>query len=178
MTAAIILAMTLVWGFYGFGDNFFGTSAGIDQIAATARTIPHVAQVRILPWWAKQQAVNEIVAAPHHAAVVLYGYSCGANGVTDVAQAFRHARHIDIAGIQPSVWCRGSEVFSNVQHAQYTHSPCVLNFGLGCGRFVRAAGNTTTHVEDIRRVRLHIFADLDPGAQADVLRLIARDARR
>ena len=178
MTGAIIFVLTYVWGFYGLGDNWFGTSAGVDQIAQAARSIPHVAQVRTMRWWDMQSAANEIAAAPPHARIVLYGYSCGGNSATSISASFRGRRHMDVAAIQPSVWCGGQELHSNVQYAQYTHSPCFLNFGLGCYRFRLAPGNQTTKLEDIRRIRMHLFADLDANAQADVLRLIRGPAHR
>jgi hypothetical protein len=176
MSGAIIFAI-YVWGFYGLGDNWFGTSAGIDHIAQAARSVPGVAQVRTMPWWDMQSAANEIAAAPPHARIVLYGYSCGANSITSISASFRGQRKMDIAGIQPSVWCGGQELHTNVGHAKYTHSPCVFNFGLGCYRYRRAAGNHTTTIEDITRVRMHIFADLDRNAQADVLRIIRGGSR-
>jgi hypothetical protein len=168
---------TRVWGFWGLGDNWLGTSAGVEQIADQARRIPGVVSVRTGPYWDTQRVANEIAAAPRGDHIVLYGYSCGGNSVTTLSTSFAGRRHMDIAAIQPSVWCGGRELQANVDHAKNTHSPCYFNFGLGCYRIRRAAGNTTTTIEDITRVRMHLFADLDRQAQADVLRVIARGQR-
>ena len=64
MTGAILFLLTYVWGIYGLGDNWFGTSAGVDQIAQAAKSIPGVAQVRTARWWDMQTVANEIAATP------------------------------------------------------------------------------------------------------------------
>ena len=178
MTGAIFFVLTFVWGLWGLGDNWFGTSAGVEQIAQAARAIPHVAQVRTGPYWDMQRVANEIAATPPHSRIVIYGYSCGGNAATTISTSFRGVRDMDVAAIQPSVWCGGRALESNVHFAQYTHSPCVFNLGFGCYRFRRAPGNYRTHIEDITRVRMHIFADLDRNAQSDVLRLIRNPESR
>jgi hypothetical protein len=165
------LAGTRVWGFYGLGDNWWNTSIGIDQIAAEARKLPHVTAVRILPYWATQQAVDEMNAAPAHDRIVGYGYSCGSNALTVIAAGLR--RHIDIATIQPSVWCGGRQLTSNVRYAKNVYAPiCIFNIGLGCRWLRLAPGNTTTELVHVRRQYLHSWADTDPKAQAEVLAVI------
>jgi hypothetical protein len=163
-----------VWGFYGWGDNWFGTSSGVDDIAGEARRLPHVVSVRVLNYWETQRAADEISASPSHDRVVLYGYSCGANSVTVISAAFHGHRHMDIAGIQPSIWCGGTDITSNVLYAQQEYAGCIITLGLGCRRWHPAPGNHVSEVVRIRRPNLHSWADTDPRAQRDVLAVIAR----
>lgn len=175
MIATNANAATRVWGFYGWGDNFWGTSSGVDTIAEGARRLPHVVSVRVLNYWETQRAADEISRAPRHDRVVLYGYSCGANSITVISAAFRGIRHMDIAGIQPSLWCGGTDIATSVLYAQQEYAGCVITFGLGCKRWHPAPGNHVSEVVRIRRPSLHSQADNDPRAQADVLHVIARE---
>lgn len=177
--AAILSALTVqafantrVWGFYGLGDNFFGTSSGIDQIAARARTMPHVTSVHVLRYWEMQRAADEIMAAPRTDRIVLYGYSCGGNAITTIGYALHGHRHIEIAAIQPSLWCGGHPITSNVTYAQQTYAGCIATLGFGCKQF-RLAPGSTSEIVRIHRRQLHIWADTDPHAQEDVLHVIA-----
>ena len=165
---------TRVWGFYGLGDNWFGTSSGVNDIAAAAR-MPHVASVRVLNHWELQRAADEIMAAPRADRIVLYGYSCGGNAVTTIAYALHGHRHVDLAAIQPSLWCGGYPITPNVPYAQQTYAGCIITLGLGCKRWHPTSGNRVSEVIRIRRPALHWWADEDPKAQADVLRVIARE---
>lgn len=174
LLTANAFAATRVIGLYGWGDNVFGSSSGVDDIAAAAARMPHVASVRVLNYWQTQEAANLIQAMPHHDRVVLYGYSCGANSVTVISAAFRGIRHMDIAGIQPSLWCGGNDITSNVIYAQQEYAGCIITFGLGCKRWHPVPGNHVTEVVRIRRPSLHSRADTDPRAQRDVLAVIAR----
>lgn len=167
------LAATRVWGFYGWGDNFWGTSSGVDVIAQQARRMPHVVSVRVLNYWETQRAADEIMAAPSHDRIVLYGYSCGANSVTTIAYGLNGHRHVTLAGIQPSIWCGGYRITPNVAYAQQTYAGCIITFGLGCQQWHPATHNHTSYILRIRRPSLHSQADNDPKAQADVLRVIA-----
>jgi hypothetical protein len=168
-------AATRVWGFYGWGDNFWGTSSGVDDIAEAARRLPHVTSVQVLRYWETQRAADEILAAPAHDRIVLYGYSCGANSITVIAAGLNGRRHLDIAGIQPSLWCGGTDITRNVPYAQQEFAGCIITFGLGCKRWHLAPGNTVTTLIRIRRPNLHSWADTDPRSQRDVLRVIARE---
>src|SRR6516164_7891207 len=78
-------AGTRVWLMYGWGDNAFGSSSGIDEIAARARTIPGVTQVNVRNYWDTTTIYNEVMASPTTERIVLGGYSCGANSATVVA---------------------------------------------------------------------------------------------
>jgi hypothetical protein len=167
-------AATRVWGFYGWGDNVFGSSSGVDDIAATARHIPHVASVHVLNYWETQRAADEISATPRGDRIVLYGYSCGGNAVTTIAYAFNGHRHIDLAAIQPSIWCGGHQITPNVPYAQQTYAGCIITLGLGCRRWHPVPGNHVSDIVRIRRPSLHSRADNDPAAQRDVLSVIAR----
>jgi hypothetical protein len=178
MTAAVLFVLTYVWGFYGWGDNFLWTSRGVDQIAQTARQYKNVASVRVLNYWQTQQAADEISRAPSNARVVLYGYSCGANSITTIAGAFRGHRHMDLAAIQPSVWCGGNDITSNVGYAQNTHGTCIRTIGLGCKQFRPVPGNHTTHINNILLRQGHPWVDTDPRAQQDVLNVIAGHEHR
>lgn len=165
-------AGTRVWGFYGWGDNFLGSSRGIDQIAAKARQIPGVVFVRVYNYWQTQQVANEIMASPSSDKIVLYGYSCGANAVTAF---FNVTRKITIAGIQESLWCGGYLIANNVSYAQETYAGCIITLGFGCKKYAPAPG-FQGKITLIRRPDLHGQADTDPDAQADVLGVIATTA--
>lgn len=175
LLASSAQAATRVWGFWGLGDNFWNTSAGIEQIAEAARHTRGVASVRTMPYWATQEAATEINAAPAGTRIVIYGYSCGANGVTVIPYGVH--RHVDVAGIQASIWCGGWPISANVGHAWQVYSGCIPTLGFGCKRYQLATGNTRTHLESVHRTRLHLFADLDRDAQADILQIIAGTAR-
>ncbi|HEX3523623.1 MAG TPA: hypothetical protein VHT52_16225, partial [Stellaceae bacterium] len=168
-------AATRVWGFYGWGDNAFGTSSGVDDIAVAAGRLPHVVSVRVLRYWETQRAADEIMAAPRHDRIVIYGYSCGANAVTTIAFGLHGHRHLDLAGIQPSIWCGGHNITPNVPYAQQTFAGCIITLGLGCRRWHPVPGNTVSDIVRIRRPSLHSWADTDPAAQRDVLSVIARE---
>src|SRR6516165_8706137 len=80
-------AATRVWLMYGWGDNAFGSSSGIDEIAARARQIPGVTQVNVRNYWDTQTIYNEVMASPAGDRIVLGGYSCGANSATVIARS-------------------------------------------------------------------------------------------
>lgn len=165
-------AGTHVFGFYGWGDNFLGSSRGIDQIAAKAARIPGVSTVHVYNYWQTQQAANEMMAYNSHDPVVLYGYSCGANAIT---MFFNVPRQINIAGIQESLWCGGYPIQNNVRYAQETYAGCIITLGFGCKKYQPAPG-FTGRITLIRRPDLHGQADTDPNAQNDVLSVIAATA--
>ena len=168
-------AATRGWGFYGWGDNLWGTSSGVDDIAEGARRLPHVVSVRVLRYWETQRAADEIMAAPRGDRIVLYGYSCGANAVTTIGFGLNGHRHVTLAGIQPSIWCGGHGITPNVPYAQQEYAGCVITFGFGCRRWHPVVGNAVSEVIRIRRPSLHWAADTDPRAQADVLKVIAHE---
>jgi hypothetical protein len=164
---------TRVWLHYGWLDNVFGSSAGIDQIAAQAVRIPGVKQVVVHRFWETQATANEIMAAPRSDRIVIAGYSCGANASTTIAAGLAGHRNVDLAIIQQSQWCGGYPLGSNVPYAQETYaSNCLLTLGFGCRPLAAGRGHTGRIVL-IERPDLHPFADLDPNAQADVLKVIA-----
>jgi hypothetical protein len=167
---------TRVWLQYGWLDNAFGSSAGIDQIAARAARIPGVKQVTIHRYWETQQIGNEMMAAPRGDRIVDVGYSCGANSATTIAAGLNGHRTIELAIIQQSQWCGGYPLGSNVPYAQETFaSNCLLTLGFGCKPLAAGRGHTGRIVL-IERPDLHPLADLDPNAQADVLKVIAGTA--
>jgi hypothetical protein len=128
-------AATRVWLMYGWGDNAFGSSRGIDEIAARARTIPGVVHVNVRNYWDTTTIYNEILAAPANDRIVLGGYSCGANSATVVARAlWQVSRKVHtIANIQMSLWCGGDALESNVKYGQSTYNAdCRQTLGLGC----------------------------------------------
>src|SRR6516165_10718965 len=128
-------AGTRVWLMYGWGDNAFGSSSGIDEIAARARTIPGVTHVTVHNYWDTQTIYNEVLAAPASDRIVLGGYSCGANSATVVARAlWQISRHVHtVANIQMSLYCGGDALESNVSYGQSTYNAdCHQTWGLGC----------------------------------------------
>src|SRR3974390_1767040 len=133
--ASPVNAGTRVWLLYGYGDNAFGSSSGIDEIAARARTIPGVVQVNVRNYWDTQTIYNEVIASPTTDRIVLGGYSCGANSATVVARALWQvaSRVSTIANIQMSLWCGGDALESNVKYGQSTYNAdCSQTWGLGC----------------------------------------------
>jgi len=168
-------AATRVWLMYGWGDNVFGSSSGIDEIAARARTIPGVVQVNVRNYWDTQTIYNEVMASPAADRIVLGGYSCGANSATVVArglwQAGRKAH--TIANIQMSKWCGGDALESNVAYGQSTYNAdCRQTWGLGC-KPLEPAPSFLGHIVNINRPDSHGAADNDPATQNDVLKAIA-----
>jgi hypothetical protein len=136
---------TRVWGLYGWGDNWRGTSAGIDEIAAEVRSIPGVEFVHIFNYWQTQEVFDEIRAAPEGTKIVIYGYSCGNNSLPVIAKGLNGIRTVDtLAGIQMSLWCGGDDVSANVIYAQTTYGKCTQTLGLGCKKFRAADGNSTS----------------------------------
>ena len=171
-------AATRVWLHYGWLDNAFGSSAGIDQIAAKAARIPGVAQVTVHRFWETQATANEVMAAPKTDRIVISGYSCGANASTTIAAGLNGHRRVDLAVIQASKYCGGYPLGGNVGYAQETYaSNCLLTLGFGCLPISRGQGFAGRLVY-IERPDLHPLADLDPDAQADVLRVIAGQPQR
>ena len=168
-------AATLVWGLYGWGDNWAGTSSGVDEIAEQARHIHGVTSVTIRNYWQTQQVANEILASPAHDRIVVYGYSCGLNAATVIAKGV-NPRRVTIAGIQQSLWCGGDPLYSNVDYGQSTMGSCRETYGLGCKR-LEAGDGFAGSIVNIRRPDLrHAEADNDPDAQNDVLNAIAQTA--
>jgi len=168
-------AGTRVWLMYGWGDNFAGTSSGIDEIAARARQIPGVTHVAVHNYWDTQTIYNEIVAAPAGDRIVLGGYSCGANSATVVARAlWQISRHVHtIANIQMSKGCGGDALESNVTYGQSTYNAdCRQTWGLGCKPLEPAPSFLGT-INNINRPDSHGAADNDPATQRDVLAAIA-----
>jgi hypothetical protein len=168
-------AATRVWLMYGWGDNAFGSSSGIDEIAARARTIPGVVQVNVRNYWDTQTIYNEVMASPPTDRIVLGGYSCGANSATVVAralwQSYRTAH--TIANIQMSLWCGGDALESNVHYGQSTYNAdCAQTLGLGC-KPLEPAPSFTGKIVNINQPDRHGAADNDPATQDDVLKAIA-----
>lgn len=175
-TQAWAQSPTRVWGLYGYGDNWRGTSAGIDEIATAAREIPGVEFVHVFNYWQTQNVANEILASPTEAKIVIYGYSCGANSMTVIAHGLDGQRNIDtLAGIQQSLWCGGDYLGGNVKFGQMTYGGCGQTLGLGCKKLM---GNQSFNgiILNIRRNDLHSQADNDPDAQQDVLNAIYETA--
>ena len=160
-------AETKVWGLRGAG--FEAWSSGVDDIAAQARTIPGVSDVRVFNYYETQQVYNEIeaakVASPR-VRVAIYGYSCGANAAVVIANSFR--RNInEVLGMQPSVWCGGgyqNHINNNTGYQQNTFAPCWQTLGLGCQQW--SGGRRSS---SIQRESRHLYADTDPAYQQDVL---------
>jgi hypothetical protein len=168
--------LTRVWGLYGWGDNRWGTSRGIDEIAEQARQIPNVEFVHVFNYWQTTEVANEILASPADTRTVIYGYSCGANAMTVIAQGLDGQRNIDtLAGIQQSLWCGGETLGGNVAFGQMTYGGCVQTLGLGCKKLManQAFGGI---ILNIRRPDLHSQADNDADAQQDVLNAILETA--
>jgi hypothetical protein len=168
-------AGTRVWLMYGWGDNAFGSSSGIDEIAARARTIPGVVQVNVHNYWDTTTIYNEVMNAPTTDRVVLGGYSCGANSATVVARALWQANRKahTIANIQMSKWCGGDALESNVSYGQSTYNAdCRQTWGLGCKPLEPAPSFLGT-INNINRPDSHGYADNDPATQQDVLTAIA-----
>lgn len=167
---------TRVWGLYGYGDNRWGTSAGIDQIAEQARDVPGVEFVHIFNYWQTTDVANEILASPTDVKIVIYGYSCGANSMTVIAHGLDGQRNIDtLAGIQQSLWCGGDYLGGNVKFGQMTYGGCGQTLGLGCKKLMgNQAFNGT--ILNIRRNERHGTADNDPAYQQDVLNAIYETA--
>lgn len=171
---------TRVWLMYGWGDNFAGSSSGIDEIAARARTIPHVSEVNVRNYWDTTTIFNEASAAARGGhRVVLGGYSCGANSATVVARAMWQAGlpFATIANIQMSKWCGGDALEGNSpRYAQGTYNAdCAQTFGLGC-KPLEGAPSYLGHIVNINRPDSHGYADNDPATQNDVLKAIAATA--
>lgn len=168
--------LTRVWGLYGYGDNWRGTSRGIDEIAEAARTIPNVESVVVHNYWETTLTANEILAAPTDTRIVVYGYSCGANAMTTIARGLDGQRNIDtLAGIQMSLWCGGDTLGGNVKFGQVTYGGCGQTLGLGCKKLM-ANQAFNGIILNIRRNDLHSQADNDPAAQQDVLNAIYETA--
>ena len=169
-------ATTDVWLMYGWGDNFLGTSSGIDDIAARARTIPGVASVNVRDYWDTSTIYNEAVAAVNAGhRVVLGGYSCGLNSATVVARGLWESGHhiATVVGIQQSKWCGGNGLESNVRYGQSTYNEdCRETWGLGC-KPLEPAPSFGGKIVNIHRAEHHGYADNDPLAQQDVLKAIA-----
>jgi len=168
-------AGTRVWLMYGWGDNFAGTSSGIDEIAARARTIPGVVQVNVHNYWDTQTIYNEVMASPTTDRIVLGGYSCGANSATVVARALwqSHRTAHTIANIQMSLWCGGDALESNVHYGQSTYNAdCRQTWGLGC-KPLEPAPSFLGKIVNINRPDSHGAADNDPATQDDVLKAVA-----
>jgi hypothetical protein len=168
-------AGTRVWLMYGWGDNFAGSSSGIDEIAARARTIPGVDQVNVRNYWDTTTIYNEAISAPAGTRIILGGYSCGLNSATVVARGMWQSQHkvATVVGIQQSLWCGGDALESNVKYGQSTfNADCWDTGGLGC-KPLEPAPSFAGKIVNIDRVQGHGAADNDPDTQADVLKAIA-----
>jgi len=168
-------AGTRVWLMYGWGDNAFGSSSGIDEIAARARTIPGVTHVTVRNYWDTTTIYNEVMASPTSDRIVLGGYSCGANSATVVARALwqSHRTAHTIANIQMSLWCGGDALESNVHYGQSTYNAdCRQTWGLGC-KPLEPAPSFLGKIVNINRPDSHGAADNDPATQDDVLKAVA-----
>ena len=166
---------TRVWLMYGWGDNFAGTSSGIDEIAARARQIPGVTQVNVRNYWDTTTIYNEVLAAPTTDRIILGGYSCGLNSASVVARALWQAgrKAHTVVGIQQSKWCGGDALESNVIYGQSTYNAdCAQTLGLGC-KPLEPAPSFLGHIVNINRPDRHGAADNDPATQNDVLKAIA-----
>ncbi len=170
--ATPVLAGTRVWNLYGWGDNAFGSSSGINEIAAKERAIPGVTYIRVYNYWQTQQVANEMMVAPSSDNLIVVGYSCGANSATTIAYGLQGHRTVYPIGIQESLWCGGYPLGSNVRYAQETYAGCLLTLGFGCKQYAAGLG-FTGHIVLIKRPDLHPMADTDPDAQRDVLAAIA-----
>jgi len=168
--------LTRVWGLYGYGDNWRGTSRGIDEIAEQARTIPNVEFVHIWNYWQTTEVAAEITASPPEARIVIYGYSCGANAMTVIAHGLDGVRDkLVLAGIQQSLWCGGDPLGGNVAFGQMTYGGCGQTLGLGCKKLLANQAFNGV-ILNIRRNDLHSQADNDEDAQNDVLNAIYETA--
>jgi hypothetical protein len=175
-TAASAEPLTRVWGLYGYGDNWQGTSRGIDAIAVKARTIPNVEFVHVFNYWQTAEVSGEILASPPDTKIAIYGYSCGANSMTTIAKGLDGQRNIDtLAGIQQSLWCGGDYLGGNVIFGQMTYGGCGQTLGLGCKKLMANQSFNGT-ILNIRRPDLHSQADNDLDAQQDVLDAIYETA--
>jgi hypothetical protein len=164
---------TRVWGLYGWGDNWRGTSSGIDEIATVVRTVPGVEFVHIFNYWQTQDVADEITASPEGVKIAIYGYSCGNNALPVIAKGLNGHRVVDaLAGIQMSLWCGGDDITLNVVYAQTTYGKCTQTLGLGCKKFRAADGNSTSQILNISRPERHGTADNDPEYQQDVISAI------
>lgn len=172
VTAFPAFGATRVWNLYGMGDNAFGSSAGIDQIAAKEKAIPGIVYIRVYNYWETQRVANEMMASPQGDNLVVVGYSCGANSATAIAYGLQGHRNVYPIGIQESLWCGGYNLGSNVPNAQETYGGCLLTLGFGCKQYAPGPG-FHGHIVLIKRPDLHPLADLDPDAQRDVLTAIA-----
>ncbi len=175
-TSALAEPLTRVWGLYGYGDNWHGTSKGIDDIAAKARTIPGVEWVHVFNYWQTSEVAGEILASPPDTKIAIFGYSCGANSMTVIAKGLDGQRNIDtLAGIQQSLWCGGDTLGGNVIYGQMTYGGCGQTLGLGCKKLMANQSFNGT-ILNIRRPDLHSQADNDLDAQQDVLDAIYETA--
>src|SRR6516165_11739355 len=175
ISLAPVQAATRVWLMYGWGDNAFGSSSGIDEIAARARTIPGITQVNVRNYWDTQSIYNEMMATPTSERIVAGGYSCGLNSATVVARAmWQSGRKVHtVVGIQQSKWCGGDALESNVHYGQSTYNAdCAQTLGLGC-KPLEPAPSFLGHILNINRPDRHGAADNDPATQNDVLKAIA-----
>ena len=174
---AFAQSRTQVWGLYGWGDNWRGTSSGIDDIAAVVRTIPGVEFVHVHNYWETQVVFDAILAAPADVKIAIYGYSCGNNALPVIARGLDGKRTVDtLAGIQMSLWCGGDDVTPNVIYAQTTYGDCGQTLGLGCKQFQASSGNTSSLILNIHRPERHGTADNDPLYQQDVIDAIQETA--
>lgn len=168
---AKVFAATFVALMYGLGDNAFGSSAGIDTIAAEIATMPGVT-VKVYDYWQTQDIANDVMAAPAGTNIVIGGYSCGANSPTTIALGLNGHRKVNIVGIQESLWCGGYPLSPNILRAQETYASgfvgCLITLGFGCKPYVAGAGFKGTLLL-INRPDLHPEADLDTNAQTDVV---------
>jgi hypothetical protein len=168
--------LTRVWGLYGWGDNWRGSSSGVDEIAVKARQIPGVEFVHIFNYYQTQEVFDEIRAAPTDTKIAIYGYSCGANAMTVIAKGLNGIRKVDtLAGIQESLWCGGDPLFANVVYGQVTYGGCGQTLGLGCKQLEAGDGFEGT-ILNISRPERHGPADNDPAYQQDVLDAIGETA--
>ena len=148
-------------------------SPGVDQIAASAAKIHGVTLVKVYEYTQTQQIADEINAEGLDIKEVIGGYSCGANASPVVASGV--SRSIDmLTVIQASEWCGGVPIPKNVKRAQETYNPdCAQTAGLGCKELELGPGFNPANFTVIIRPDCHPCADVNPDAQADMLRAIS-----
>lgn len=171
-----VFAVTLVWLLYGAGGQ--STSTGIDEIADKARNIPGVDAVNVREWQERARVVDEIMAAPADARIIIGGYSCGLNSATEISRTLweRGRAVATVVGIQQSLWCGGSGLESNVTFGgSVFNSACAMTGGLGC-KPLEAAPSFQGQIVNVDLPLSHQEADNDPQAQAYVLAVIAATA--
>jgi hypothetical protein len=137
-----------------------------------------VSEVYVREYQERARIVDEVMAAPADARIIVGGYSCGLNSATAIARLLweRGRRVASVVGIQQSKWCGGDALEGNVTYGQSTYNAdCPSTMGLGC-KPLAGAPSFGGQIINIDRPDSHGAADNNPDAQADVLKAIAATA--